>query len=528
MQRIVPIISFCFCVLFASIASGQDSGQVTVLRTGDRDLQRTAFRLRICSSDLQNLREALYEAALAAPDAAARGGISQLSQHYLQLDPARAEDAFYSILVELRERAEAAATLPEFHSLTSASHPLIVGLMDLNPDLAERFEADWPDPPEHLEGSAVSGHRLTVSQLRLFRQAMEDPHLALSQLSQIESDQVDFNVRSAILASFAQDGALDAAEDLLNDTMAAFHSSLQSDPNEQSLSSLVHFLTVAASANSERVLDMASALEAIVRTLRQDGGGRTYVVNVGSETMQMTASEKLAFDAIQRLRQFPETTLRLLEAEPSLKEKLELLGGIDRALNPGPGRGEFLRQGGHSRVRRVTTALGREDGLNPESLLHAATLEGLGARELVQYLQSACFRGSRMGPSLPAPIEAIAETAAWMTLEMEDPAASAATFANLVSALARCQGEVAPLILDQGFQLLDRLRADEAAGDPAPAAAGGMQRRGLDSALRLEAALLAASAVTDFPTGMARIRAVEDPVIRYRAMIAFIETYLFR
>ncbi|HUG44433.1 MAG TPA: hypothetical protein VMN76_09355 [Acidobacteriota bacterium] len=70
MQRIVFTIVLFWSAATASFASSQDTGQVTVLRAGDNDLQRTAFQLRLCSSDLQNLREALYEASLAVPDGA--------------------------------------------------------------------------------------------------------------------------------------------------------------------------------------------------------------------------------------------------------------------------------------------------------------------------------------------------------------------------------------------------------------------------------------------------------------------------
>lgn len=109
---------------------------------------------------------------------------------------------------------------------------------------------------------------------------------------------------------------------------------------------------------------------------------------------------------------------------------------------------------------------------------------------------------------------------------MPEPASSARIFIQLVPALVRCEGEVDPRILDHGFRILERLRQEEADGDSAAVTGG--KRGSVSSSFALEAALLAASVATDFSAGMARLRAAESPLVRYRAMMEFVGLLLNR
>src|SRR5688572_11904152 len=125
----------------ASAAPSQDSLRPIVVDSREKELKRTAYRLRIPVEQLRNARRALEEATETAErlQPSPPNEVSSLGRLWLYTNRSAALARLESLGAKLHDRAEQSTESAVYHSATSAAWSLLWAVVELDAGRAIDF-----------------------------------------------------------------------------------------------------------------------------------------------------------------------------------------------------------------------------------------------------------------------------------------------------------------------------------------------------------------------------------------------------
>jgi hypothetical protein len=479
-RRLLAVVTTLVLVAAASLAQPR----VTVQRTGDRELKRTAHRLHIPVEQLRNARAALDEATTLARriDPAPISDLWSLASAWIELNPARAPDVVESFIVELRRKAAEAKDSPSYVNATHGAQGIAGALGNLDPERALDLVSRWPEPPREAEAGVASGARSGLERALLNQLTFRAPDLVLARLRELPQGETDYSLHSQLINGLAGNGRQEEALKLADRAIASF----EANPDPKVVTQYANMVGSLAQLDSDRFL---KAFGRIASGSVDPSGGDSLRLNVRDSEVTLTPRESAAFNALRMLGPQPALAAKALDAIPDLRAKLEPLGGID-AVFRGPIGSTTLPAGGGvpigSRANRVLLPDGsratpasapaphqtaeqlrkelRGKATRNPGLVRQKLSEAAGKPEQINTLVIIAQMSGYEDPDLASIALDLARP---LVRQVEPLSQRGGVLQNLVRAYRQVEGEVDVDLLKEGFFLADEIR--EQAGKQPPA-----------------------------------------------------------
>lgn len=514
------------CLLFAmtTAAAGQDR-QVVVSMSVDPELRRAAHRLRLCESDLRQLRAALEEATeLTVHSEDGVDFAAMLGYYWPRIYQLKAVAGMRRLVESLRDRA---STDPAaYQRATGPARRLMAQIRELDPGLAALLEADWPEPPRGVEsvasgpseGGQADWYRRSEERATFEDALQQDPSRAWELLHRASgSDQL--RLRAQLLSRLGRSGDLESAGALLDETLTLPVQTFFDDQVEQTFP---WFAQQATQLFPERTAHVLDYFQQLLDLLHQDPSLRDYPLTP-EQKLQVTRPEQAVLNMIQGLQQQPETAVRLFGMSPELQARLAPMGGLDGFFSARRGFGRRMEE-----IHRDTLELSAQELADKYSDVEDPSFPITAADMLCR----------SMRPSDPARADILVHLALRRIASLESLQQAANSYLQLTQSVLSCDGELNASIRQAGEDLLARFREEgkEAAHPPAttlrPGGVPMMARQASWGPSRnpehsLAARLLAAGAF-DPATGLQSIRSEPDEKLRLAAFVDFFQLKLNR
>lgn len=499
--------------------------KVVVKRLQDSDLERTAHSLKISVERLQQARQVLEEAtrllAKAAPDEAAR--FSQIPALWLKIHRQQAVDHLEDLIMQRSRDVSALESDEEYRALTNWAVRTAAQLAQLHPPRALQALQSWLDPPQRLGESSAELFRQMHSELasdNFASRYSKDPPGSLNRLLEGRSSlgRIRLELNDAVQNKDPQ-----SADQLIDDYLLEVNAR---PPDRSTLFMLSYMVRRMAWMNNHRSTELSDAL---VSAYQRYGENRlqqeAYLYETDGRQVELSAGEYQFLTDLRRSAWQPELTLRLVDSWPGLREKIDMLGGVDRAIASRPteviGSAEGSQRVRSLRVRNENTfELFRE--LRYEALarpgwvrkrLEQVAEQGEDAFETLMQL-AASARGEH--PELAA---LALEYARPLIDEAEEPAAALKLFVSYARRYRGLEGALTPELIRQGLHLLSALQ-DEQGSTEDDARRQGASPSGSKSFLIGEWARL------DLAGSLAEARAEEDVGRRLQYLVSIVESLI--
>ncbi len=506
MRNAVTRLIVLACLLASCLVSTlAQSSRVVVSRAGDDELRRTAYRIRLCPEQLGNARSALAAAQTLAPQVAGQVWLGELGSLLNRLDRPHAPAILSQLLEQLADRAGKAEDWKASQQIMSSAQQLLYALRETDPDAAEEIVRKWPEPEG---GGAFKPYlqqmRTSLASDQFNWLGRSDPLKAMQRLPEFEAGKVNLQARNNLLQQLIGVGADEAAGRLLDDSVAAAR---EAGLDAGSVYSFGQLFSTASYAFPDRLPNLVSQLDAVLRGIPEDSGGDVYA---GQAKIPVSGRESLVLSIVRSLSNRPDMVNRLLNLIPGLRQKLEPLGGIDGFLSPGPPPKPPTTTSQH------VISEWRSGKVSEASLadLEAGDPSPQDLNELMQAAGSLCDRD-------PDRAAAVWERAGEI-LAKKGGIQAVQYFQSLIAACVGCQGALTPSMVERGNELLARFRREQtqAAVQPPDFQPRQMDPRFLkEQADRFEAQLIAAQAIEDFGRAMDLADKLADPAVRYQTYI---------
>ncbi len=518
------LIAFCLISLAIHATPAQEV-KVVVVNAESKELKRTAYRMRIPVEHLRNAREALQEATDLAkrlrPVQAA--SFTQLGSYWVLLHRSKAESSIKELVSTLRSAAQDAREAHGYTEATSAARSLLAALAQLDPDGALQLVRRWPEPSKSLGEAARKTKAEMEDQFRraaVERISYSNPDAALRLRSGIEgSGYSDYGAIAQIADSLALAGRKEQATRLIDQAIADLGAA---KPNSIEAIDSVQVAQTVSRIAPDRFSDIFKLLTESAASLPVAGSPS---LRMGEQVIVLENAEAVALNLLTNLEQKPTLVMKALDSMPDLKSKLEAVGGIDSVLAGGPVEISYGNQG----ELQSMTHYGPEAGYGDRSLY--AELRGKAAKdpvlvrerlaglspspEQIQDLLNLASISALEDPDMSA---IALETARKLVARIEPISARVPMFAQMLRISRRCDGEVDPEILKQGFLLVADLREEEK--DQVKAVGRVPGRSGADM---LERALISQLAIDDFQSAIRYVRTMPDEQARLSTLLAVAE-----
>ncbi|NWG12897.1 MAG: hypothetical protein HXY20_05100 [Acidobacteria bacterium] len=518
------LVTLC-CVFLALHAIPAQKGKVVVVDSASKDLKRTAYRMRIPVERLRNARQALQEATDLAKRArpVQVSSFAQLGASWILWHRAKAESAIKELVSTLRFAALDAREPRDYTEATSAARSLLASLAQLDPDEALLLVRRWPEPGKFLGEVAQKTRTEMESQFRraaVQRVAFSNPDAALKLRSDIQgTGYADFGARAQIADSLVRAGRKDQAVSLLSQAIADLR---DAKPNAVELSESIQLVQAVSRIAPERFPEAFRILTESAASLPVAGSPS---LKLGDQVILLENVEAVALNLLAELTQRPALVMKAIDTLPNLKSKLEVVGGIDSVFAGGTVE---IGYGNHGELQSMTH-YGSDASYGDQSLY--LELRGKAARDPVSVRE----RLSQLSPS-PEKIQNVLnlawvsavedpdlssialETAGRLIARIEPISGRAPMFAQMVRTSRRCDGEVDPEILKQGFLLVADIREEEE--DQAKGMAGTARR---SSAEMLERALITELAIDNYEAAIRYVRTMPDKQAQLSTLLAIVE-----
>lgn len=306
--------------------------RVAVIRDGDRDLERTAFRLRIPVGQLQQARRALLEATqiLQEIDVDQIQAGRALPHLWLRLDRRQAVQSLEALLNKRSAEVSRSESGAEYEKLLRWAVELASEIAELDPSRARRLLETWPPPQEWLGDSAAE----------LFDKLHDE--LASDDFSQRFSR----DARQALANLFRSKHSSSRYRDDLSrirrtqDREEANHlvdgivSQLGQVKDPRQVQIWTSLARLAASLPHDRYSELLRA--ALLASTRIDSASASQQSTIYQVDGKEVALDLREYRILQTLQGFvaaqPEALLNVLEDWPDAKEVVSRLGGLDRSL----------------------------------------------------------------------------------------------------------------------------------------------------------------------------------------------------
>ena len=482
--------------LFFAVAVGQP--RVVVIQSGDQELRRSAYRLRLCPEELRDARIALEEAHKLAPSVVWDTRIADVARLWVRLEPGRAGSAIRDLIDELRHLAEKAQDPSDYHYLTSSMQSLLMPLRELDPESADKCLDEWPEPES---AKATANRPGTIEQIRkeqLLSVVSRDVDQAVERLEVTEGGNVDIQLRNPVISQLYSAGREAEAEALLDDTLKSTPRFFN-DP--AMLRAVIDLFRLALDYFPDRAPVVMAQLAAVPEDLP---GDRPIDLVIGTTRLSLSPKESLILGLVRGLTNRPDTLARVMQLAPALRAKLQPVGGLDAVLN--------LRYGNTQRpsarkVARESLAPKQSDSrVSPESVI-----------ELLQASQELCLRDPDAARRLRERASRLIASQSPLTL------AAAQLYDQLLNYSVHCEGTVSRDLINQGNLLVGKLREQRNSGgekmNPDRTRSTARVRDTVNPADQLEASLVAMTALENFPDAMQAANGLRHEKVQFLAYL---------
>ncbi len=486
--------------------------RVVVSSVGDRDLKRTAHRLRISTGQLKHAREALQEATSLAGRINGQDywQMGQLAHLWIQLDRSGAARAIDSLFENLRSAAISAPDDATYQQACNVAQGVVSALTQLDLQRAQQLAQQWPSPPSRLGDSAQAAYKnfhKSFESFYLNRLALEDPESVPSALSDLQS-KPGYSVRSQLVSQLVGRNRRDQASKMVDETIVQFAQSNSNSSTFQDFAQFVQQLSWSFPDHFERAFSM------MMSHLNDPPHLVEVKIPVGGQTIELTARENAVLNVFRSMGARPEMTARVLEQIPELRGKLNQIGGVDYFLNP-----HLWGENGQPAVKdpyRVSQDWANQVrgkvSKNP-SLLSQRLAELPDAAVRVTALVTLAQQTAYDDPDFS--YQAL-QLAVPLLPEIESLDQRVQLLQQLMMAYQNLEGEVDAGLMQEGFALLDQLRKKEKEKKDLkdrPASGGSPSDQ-------FELALITYWARPDFEGALRRVNSSADDSFRFRALVA--------
>ncbi len=526
----------------------------TVVNIGGttKEMRRTAHQLRISVDRLINAREALKQATELARTNSDTMAFSQIAQDWTRLDRTRAPGALEDLYSWVRVAAQDAKDVQTYQRCKQSAQALLRTLASLDADRAVNLWQMWPDPPSSL-GEVF---RKTSSQAdALFAKQLTSqgagPGMGpdTTMLAQAAA-RGDYGSTGRIAVQMTQSGERNEAVKLVDQAIADFK---QGNADPRSVSSYLTLVRQLPNVDPDRYLTAMNALMPSLERQQSPGSGGT--ITVGSQTLQITASEAAVIDMCRGLSGRPDLAMKTLNMAPGLKSKLDRVGGIDGILRPMPGAQDTVTMsysidgmsrttynaGGNQSGSFTSTSSMAPAGSPASSAASAMDLyntvrgklaknpefvrqklaEASKSPDQINALISLASRANFQEPDLAS---MALDAASQLLMQVEPLQKRASVFQSLMQAYQNCDGEVDATLIQKGLILVQQLRDEEKNSMTTNMSLRGGTMAGRGSASdQLEMAIVAQLALDNFDGARSYLRTLPED-LRLTALLRIIQT----
>jgi hypothetical protein len=467
-RLLMAVLSLCLTIPAFPSASAY-SGD----KNADKELIRTAHRLRIPVEQLKNARKSLQEATDLANsmEPFPVNEIDNLAQSWNRLEPSRAEGVIESFLADVRQLAGNAGDINSYQRDVFAARYLIELLSSSNSEKAAQLSESWPQPPRSLGENARSIRNSTILGLRrnwVYGLTQSDPQSAFEQLSKeyaAGSLSHDSSVVSSLARGLAGAGMKEEAQSLINRTIRDFESKAD-DPD--TLGNFRNFLQGTVSfMNSEQVVAAVNRL-AQMKT-RTSPDFEIYTMRKGDGKTDLTQDEYSFLQLVSSLQRRPQLLLQALAKFPELQSKLEPIGGIEAYLSSGfSGNDPVLirHDEAHTDYSKTDTEPATREKLLRKFGVKAASSPDIVRRELRKTVRGPesinmllALAGSAT-EKYPEMAEIALEISEQLLPRLESCEERMEPFWKIIQMYRKLNGEVDEDLLKRGFVLLDCIQQE--------------------------------------------------------------------
>lgn len=550
---LLPICFLLFSFLSYAQQSNTQATNIKVEVAKARDLRRTAHRYRISLGQLANARSALKEATDLAlrQDPPVLSDYSSLGRLWVQLDRKNASSNVASMIEQMCRQAQLAEDVASYRRYTTQGQQLLSLVLGLDIEKAREIADLWPAPSAKLgdDGRQALLQFQADFSSRLIMQAPSAVSEKIYQelLQSQKSSSISLTSRITLAQSLINLDQKDKARAVLDQAIADLG---QAAPEPGKTGEYESFLRMLASLYPEKSMSALDAYKAALARLGPSANpGAVY--QIGDQRITLDRSESTALSMLRGMYGRPELAMKLLDANPGLRAKLDQIGGVDNFLNPSQLSGIAPpipisvtapagsmppnpppppeRPANPSDLFR--TLRGKADS-NPESV-RRKLLDTYQKKEGFQTLINLAQMASYSDPELSD----IALEVAHGLLPLFDSLNQRATsLRSLITVLRECDGEVDPTLLKEGFILVGELREEEnqkaqpvlAAPGAVPPAVNVNPPPGpvVHPSDDLEITLIAQTALDDFGSALHSAHSIEDEGVRIRALMQIVQVLI--
>jgi hypothetical protein len=550
------LLLICF-PLFSFLSYAQQSNtqqtNIKVEVAKSKDLRRTAYRYRISVGQLANARSALKEATDLAlrQDPPVLSDYTSLGRLWVQLDRKNATSNVASMIEQVCRQAQVAEDLASYRRYTTPGQQLLYLLLGLDIEKARQIADLWPAPPAKL-GDAGQQALLQFQTDFNSRLIMQAPSAVSEQvyeqlLQSQKSSSIPLTNRITLAQSLINLNQKDKARAVLDQAIADLG---QAAPEPGKTGEYESFLRMLASVYPEKSMSALDAYRAALARLGPSGNpGAIY--QIGDQRITLDPSESTALSMLRGMYGRPELAMKLLDANPGLRAKLDQIGGVDNFLNPPQLSGiptpmPILVAGPTGSIP-PNPPPPPEKPANPSDLLRTLRGKADSNPELVRrklsdtYLKKEGFQSlitlAQMATYSDPELSDIALEVAHGLLPLFDSLNQRATsLRSLITALRQCDGEVDPTLLKEGLILVGELREEENQKAQAVLAAPGAVPPAVNvnpppnpvvhPSDDLEITLIAQTALDDFGSALRSAHSIKDEGVRIRALMQIVQSLI--
>jgi hypothetical protein len=554
MKRLSAFFLIIVVFGFAFSAFPQES-KIIIVNTTSKELKRSAHRLRIPVEQLKKARQTLQEATdlIKTIKPLPISQLYSLRESWRQLNRSKAKGVFDSFIQDLRSEASSAEDLNAYQQATSTAMSLIQSTGDFDYEKMQEIIQSWPEAPASAgengknfrNGLEASARQNAISQL-----ANTNPEKARTLLAQAgNSGGYNYSISGQIAQGLMNAGKKDEAFALIDQTINDFR---QHSSEPQALQAYQGFVqTTARNFGTARGAAMMAPLITQLTNQAPSEQCSNGTMKSGDLSVDLTCTE---WGVLNMVRGYPFQTMpglvnSTLDSFPSLKSKLDRVGGIDSIYgNSGvsisanypkgvsyqtSGEMVFINGGmvsingetaSQNNVPKLIRELKGKAESNPGFVRGklkdiAKGLQGIDA--LINLATSASYDDPELG-SLAL------EVAKPLVSQVENLQKRSSVLQNLIRACRQVDGEVDSEILRDGFVLADQLREEsEKSGDLMNAqgnmnllVAHGWITRDSD---RLEAYLVSELARDDYEKAMNYVRSIKSETLKLACLTQMLQ-----
>jgi hypothetical protein len=530
--------SFILFAIFQVQAFAQ-TNSVILINSNSKELKRAAHRLRIPVEQLKNARQALQEATELAPlvDPYPFDQLGNLAQSWQRLNRPKAKTVINSFIQDLRLKASQPENIAMYQRATSAAMSLAQIINENDYEKVQEMISSWPDPPASFGDTASSYRKNLEDQAKsqaVLRLAYSDPEKASKLLSQSGgTTQINYSSYAQIAQGFMNKGKRDEALKIVDQVISDYS---QPAGEKRQVYEIMNFIQMASSLDSKRA-GAALALAASRLMNQPQPNTCNAKVKSGETSVDLTCNEMNFLSFLRNYSLRPDITSQALNANSSLKAKIDRIGGIDSIYTGQATMMVETSSGGASSARSVSISM--NNSINPADKLNNLRQELQGKAETNPSLVRQKLQSAVKGPEDIYLLISLAQTSAYqdpdladialeiaqtMLSQIESTQKRASYLQSIIQASREADGEVDKELLKSGFIIADQIRQELAEKKDAQSQnTFTYSSPGMNSADQLEVALVADLSRDSFESAIHYVRTLDTGALKLASLIQIVQ-----